>query len=141
MDLIEPDAHKQGLHIHLNLARGLAPILADKIMVQQVVLNLIRNGIAAMQDDAGSGRELSVTTLRVGAFVETRVADQGSGIAASHVSKIFTPFFTTKTDGMGMGLNICRSIIEFHGGRLWADANPAGGAIFHFTLPFEAETA
>lgn len=139
VDLVEPDAHKHGLSIHLDLGQGLAPILADKIMVQQVVLNLIRNGIAAMQDDGASGRQLSVTTLREGAYIETRVIDQGCGIAPEHVEKIFTPFFTTKSDGMGMGLNICRSIIEFHGGRLWADANPAGGAIFHFTLPFEAQ--
>ena len=136
--LIEPDAQRQGLRIALDLGQNLPPILADRIMVQQVVMNLIRNGMAAMQDAAAPGRVLSVVTERSGAFVETRVSDQGSGIAPAHLDKIFTPFFTTKPDGMGMGLNICRSIIELHGGRLWADANAQGGAAFHFTLPLEA---
>jgi len=87
--------------------------------------------------ERGRGRRLSIRALRAGAFVETQVIDEGPGIGEENREKIFAPFFTTKADGMGMGLNICRTIVEFHGGRLWVDANPAGGAIFHFTLPCE----
>lgn len=139
VELAELDAQSQGMAIVHEPCAGLPPIRADRIMLQQVVLNLIRNGIAAMQGHASPGQPLVISTSRVGDFVETRVLDRGPGVAPGHEDKIFTPFFTTKSDGMGMGLNICRSIIEFHGGRLWASANPAGGAIFHFTLPIAGE--
>lgn len=136
--LAELDAQRRGIAIDI-AAAGLPRVLADRIMIQQVVLNLIRNGIDAMLDAGkrGRGRRLSIRALRAGAFVETQVIDEGPGIADENREKIFAPFFTTKADGMGMGLNICRTIVEFHGGRLWVDANPAGGAIFHFTLPCE----
>ncbi|WP_164932020.1 cache domain-containing protein [Janthinobacterium sp. 17J80-10] len=141
VELAKFDIQHQDVRIHLEISPSLPPILADRIMIQQVVLNLIRNGISAMQGDGRHGRELTIVTICSGAFVETQVIDQGTGIDEEHREKIFTPFFTTKSNGMGMGLNICRTIIELHGGRLWASANPAGGAIFHFTLPLqEAQT-
>lgn len=140
VELAELDTQSQGMAIVHEHCADLPSIRADRIMLQQVVLNLIRNGIAAMQGHASPGQPLIISSTRMGGFVETRVLDRGPGVAPAHEDKIFTPFFTTKPDGMGMGLNICRSIIEFHGGRLWASANPAGGAIFHFTLPIAGET-
>ena len=88
-------------------------------------------------------RALPVTALGFVSSVEFSVADSGGGISEAVAAELFTPFFTTKAEGMGMGLNICRSIVEFHEGRLWVDANPAGGCIFRFTLPLETprETA
>ena len=133
--LAKLDAQNQSFAITITPSPVLPPVMADRIMVQQVVLNLIRNGMAAMQGHAGPDQRLLIRTHCSNGLVETQVVDQGPGIADAHREKIFTPFFTTKTDGMGMGLNICRSIIEFHGGRLWASDNPTGGAIFHFTLP------
>ena len=137
VELTELAARRQGISILVNRPPSLARVMADRIMIQQLVLNLIRNSIDAMQAGISDEQQLTITSAQVGSFVETQVIDQGPGIAPEHWEKIFRPFFTTKPDGMGMGLNICRSIIEFHGGRLWISANPAGGAIFHFTLPCE----
>lgn len=108
-------------------------VLADKIQVQQVLLNLIRNAIEAMQE--GPRRELTVSThLSDGETVQIEVRDTGSGIAPEIMAQLFQPFVTTKRQGMGVGLSISRTIIEAHGGRLWADPNPEGGAIFRLTL-------
>ena len=108
-------------------------VLADKIQVQQVLLNLMRNAIEAMQERPQ--RELSVSTqLTDGETVQIEVRDTGSGIAPAIAAQLFQPFVTTKRQGMGVGLSISRTIIEAHGGRLWADANPEGGTIFRFTL-------
>lgn len=135
VELIEFDVHRQKIAIHLDIASELPPVRADRIMIQQVVLNLLRNAVAAMQSPGSHGNTLTVQVVLDLAFIETRVIDRGPGIAEDDWPCIFRPFFTTKSEGMGMGLNICRSIIEFHGGRLWGDSNPAGGATFHFTLP------
>ncbi len=135
VDLTELAARRQGISILVDTPPALAPVMADRIMIQQVVLNLVRNSIDAMQSGVSDAQRLTITSARTGPFVETRVIDQGPGIAPENWEKVFQPFFTTKPDGMGMGLNICRSVIEFHGGRLWISANPLGGAIFHFTLP------
>jgi two-component system sensor kinase FixL len=105
----------------------------DKIQIQQVLFNLLRNGIDAMQDQPR--RELVVaTSLAQGGMVEISVADTGSGLVDEVRAKLFQPFVTTKPNGMGIGLSVCRSIVEAHQGRLWADDNPSGGTVFRFTV-------
>jgi signal transduction histidine kinase len=117
-------------------------ILGDRIQLQQVIINLVMNGIEAMQSVTDRPRELSVRSGQdESGQALISVADCGVGIAAENVDRLFNPFFTTKSGGMGMGLSICRSIIEAHGGRLWATANIAHGATFEFTLPVNADTA
>jgi two-component system sensor kinase FixL len=108
--------------------------VANRIEIQQVLINLMRNALEAM---AGMDqRKLRVTTrLRRPDLVEFAVADSGAGIGAAIAERIFEPFVTTKHGGMGIGLSICRSIVETHGGRLQFEPNPEGGTIFHFTLP------
>jgi two-component system, LuxR family, sensor kinase FixL len=107
--------------------------LADKIQIQQVLLNLMRNAVEAMQESAK--RELLLTTaLADNDMVRITVADTGSGISPDVASQLFQPFITTKQQGMGVGLSICRTIVESHGGQIWAESNPGGGTVFHFTL-------
>ncbi|MBV2262280.1 MAG: PAS domain-containing sensor histidine kinase, partial [Thauera sp.] len=135
----EIDAHRTRIRIHTELEPDLPPVYADRIMIEQVLLNLIRNGLDAMADTLPEARVLTVRVRTVGAdAVEVAVIDRGHGIGEEGRAQLFTPFYTTKAEGMGMGLNICRSIIEFHNGRLLVDANPEGGTIFTFTLPTES---
>ena len=111
-------------------------MIGDNIQLQQVVLNLVRNGIEAMGEADVETRRLEIRTSRTGPEeVGVSVSDRGPGLPAGAADKIFTAFHTTKAESMGMGLPISRSIIEAHGGRLWADANSEGGATFYFTLP------
>jgi signal transduction histidine kinase len=116
-------------------------VSADRIMVEQLLLNLIKNGIESMKRTPRPERRLTVRTLRAGAQAEIQVVDRGHGIPDEVAAELFSPFFTTKDNGMGMGLNICRSIVELHEGRLWFTANPEGGSTFHFTLPLMVEPA
>jgi signal transduction histidine kinase len=133
------DAHRTRIRIHTELEPELPPVYADRIMIEQVLLNLIRNGLDAMADTLPEARVLVVRVRTLGAdVVEVAVIDRGHGISEEGRAQLFTPFYTTKAEGMGMGLNICRSIIEFHNGRLVVDANPEGGTIFTFTLPTES---
>ena len=134
----EIDARKAGVNIRLDVPQELPPVFADKIMIEQVVLNLVKNGIEAMHGSAPGRRELTVSArVDEGRAVEVAVADRGHGITPEQSGRLFAPFYTTKLDGMGMGLNICRSIVEFHDGRLWARPNDGGGSVFVFTLPVE----
>jgi signal transduction histidine kinase len=110
--------------------------------LQQVIINLVMNGIEAMQSVTDRPRELVVRSGQdQPGQALISVADCGVGIAAENVDRLFNPFFTTKSGGMGMGLSICRSIMEAHGGRLWATANLPHGATFQFTVPVNAGTA
>ena len=107
-----------------------------------MVLNLVMNGIEAMQSVEDRPRDLMIRSVQdMAQQVRVSVTDSGGGFSAENADRLFTAFFTTKSTGMGMGLSICRSIIEAHGGRLWATANIAHGATFEFTLPVNADTA
>jgi len=132
------DARRTGIKLVADIEPDLPPVFADRIMIEQVLLNLIRNGLDAMAETLPEQRLLVVRARSFGEdAVEVAVIARGHGISEEGRQRQFTPFYTTKTEGMGMGLNICRSIVEFHDGRLIVDENPEGGTIFSFTLPTE----
>jgi two-component system sensor kinase FixL len=127
-------AKDKGVRVRFAFAPGLDYVLADKVQVQQVLLNLIRNAIDAMEE--ATTRELVVATSRApDDMVEISVADSGAGISPEIAAQLFQPFVTTKSQGMGVGLSISRTIIESHGGSIAQRPNPGGGTIFFFTLP------
>jgi signal transduction histidine kinase len=122
--------------VEAQLAEGLPPIPADRIQLQQVILNLIVNAVEAMTPTTDGPRDLSISTEKAepdGVLVVVR--DTGPGLSPASVEHVFDAFYTTKPGGMGMGLSISRSIIEAHGGRLWAASNVPRGAVFEFTVP------
>jgi signal transduction histidine kinase len=127
---------ENGILVQTGLADGLSPVQGDRVQVQQVVLNLVLNAVEAMGLVEAGSRELLISTEQTkmgGVLVAVR--DCGPGIDPEALERIFEAFYTTKSSGTGMGLSICRSIINAHGGRLWADANEPRGAVFQFTLP------
>jgi PAS domain S-box-containing protein len=126
---------RNGVSIQTRLADGLLLVQGDRVQVQQVVLNLILNGVEAMDSIEAGARELSIRTELYETGILVAVGDSGPGIDPEHLERVFEPFYTTKSGGTGMGLSICRSIIDAHGGGLWAEANRSGGAVFQFTLP------
>ena len=133
--LVADAANREYVSIHPTSADDLHPVAGDRVQLQQVVLNLVMNSIEAMSAVTGRTRELIVSTANVGSGqVQVTVEDSGPGLDADTMEKLFEPFFTTKPTGMGMGLSICRSIVESHGGRLWVTAKEGPGAAFHFTL-------
>jgi len=129
---------RRRVRMDVDVESNLPLIVLDRVQIQQVLINLIRNGIDAM-DFAAGDRALAIRVHRMGDVIQTEVCDHGRGIESP--DKIFEPFFTTKENGMGMGLAICRSIVESHGGRLWAEKNEHRGATFIFTLPVEVKKA
>ena len=134
--LVRSDATLHNIHVSLEVDTHLPPVRGDKVQLQQVTLNLLLNAFDAMHDCPPDKREIHVRAARDGGrMVEITVADHGAGLTIDKLEKIFQPFYTTKHDGLGLGLSISRSIIEAHGGRLWADNNPDRGATFYFTLP------
>jgi signal transduction histidine kinase len=132
--LADLEARQLGVTVRLELAPGIPTVEADPIQVEQVVLNLVRNGFEAMRETEGD-RLLSIRTAHEQGGVEVAVQDTGNGVPAGIVDRLFDPFFTTKRDGLGLGLSISRSLIEANGGRLWAAPNGTGGATFRFALP------
>lgn len=134
-DLMLEEATRRRIRIEVDVEPGLPPLALDRIQIQQVLVNLIRNGLEAMEP-AQRGA-LHIRSMRAGELIRTEVRDTGAGISA--IERVFEPFFSTKSHGMGMGLAISRTIIESHGGRLWAEDNQPSGAIFIFTLPVEAK--
>lgn len=120
-------------HLAVEIAPETPPVLIDKVQIQQVLLNLIRNAVEAMQ--ASARRELVIAAMTTGDMVQISVRDTGPGISAGVRDKLFEPFVTTKSTGMGVGLAICHSIVTAHGGRMWVTDNPSGGAAFHITVP------
>jgi two-component system sensor kinase FixL len=126
-------AKDQGVRVTFRLDPRLDRVLADKVQIQQVVLNLMRNAVESME--LSERRELVLAAAPAeDDMVEVSVSDSGAGIAPEILPQLFQPFITTKRQGMGVGLSISRTIIEGHGGRIWADANPTGGTVFRFTL-------
>jgi two-component system sensor kinase FixL len=135
LDLTANELRASGIALQLLLDESLPLLKYDRIQIEQVVLNLVRNAMDVLEVAPAHGRELTIRT-RVNAqgAIELTVEDTGAGFEAHNSERIFETFFTTKADGLGMGLSISRTIIEDHGGRLWASPRPGGGAIFHVIL-------
>jgi signal transduction histidine kinase len=134
--LVGDEAKKKSVSIQTEFGGDLAPVAGDRVQLQQVVLNLVMNGIEAMSSVGDRARELVINTRNLEPDqVQVTVEDSGTGLDPTTADKIFDPFYTTKPGGMGMGLSICRSILEAHGGRLWAEGKDGPGTSFHFTLP------
>jgi two-component system sensor histidine kinase DctS len=138
LGFIEADARKRHVLINCTVPE-LPDILADRLMLEQVLLNLMRNAMEAMANTTSANRRLEISVLLRSEEMEIRVSDRGCGMTDEIKDKLFTAFFSTKPEGMGIGLSVCRSIVEFHRGRLWAESNPEGGMIFHVTLPVEKQ--
>jgi C4-dicarboxylate-specific signal transduction histidine kinase len=134
--LAAPEARQSGVELVPALGQGLPQVLADSIQIQQVLLNLVRNAVEAIVAASSAVRVVRIETARGDAdHVAIRVVDTGPGLAPEALEKVFEPFYTTKADGIGIGLALSRSIVDAHGGRLWATSHPGHGATFHLTLP------
>jgi signal transduction histidine kinase len=136
MALARDEVAKNGISVRTQFAESLPTVHADRVQLQQVILNLLVNAIDAMSGRSSGPRELLISTVRAdpdGVLVAVR--DSGPGFTPESADRLFEAFYTTKPEGLGIGLSICRSIIEAHDGRLWAVANVPEGAIFQFTLP------
>jgi signal transduction histidine kinase len=134
--IVGDEAKRKGVMIRTGFADDLSPISGDRVQLQQVLLNLIMNAMEAMSSVGDRARELVISTQNIEADqVQVTVEDSGTGLDPDTMDKIFNPFFTTKPSGMGMGLSISRSILQAHGGRLWATSKDGLGTIFSFTLP------
>ena len=137
--LLDTDAMARGVQVLMEFD-SLPAVRGDRLQFQQVLLNLLMNGMDAMVGTPAGRRHLNVRTLHnADGDVEIAVADTGGGIDAADMPRLFDSFFTTKKDGMGLGLALCRSIVQAHGGRIWAENNSGGGATFRFVLPVDAE--
>ena len=135
--LMELQARRFYVSVQIHADATLPPVRADRMMLEQVLLNLTRNGVEAMQDVAPERRVLRIEAHAVATRIEVSVIDNGHGIDDDVGARLFSPFFSTKAEGMGMGLSICRTAIEFHGGTLNHRPNPGGGTVFTFSLPAE----
>jgi PAS domain S-box-containing protein len=133
--LIEPERRSRKARLELKIAADLPPVRADRVLLEQVLLNLVLNSLQAAQHLGAARRVVQVEAARDGEMLVVRVADRGPGIGPEVEKHLFEPFFTSKADGLGLGLNICRTIIESHSGHLGHDNRAEGGAIFFFTLP------
>jgi signal transduction histidine kinase len=134
--LVQRELLSNGVSLRIELVRALPMVLADRVQLQQVIINLVMNGIEAMQTVTDRPRELVIRSHEDAVHqVLVTVKDSGVGISAHNADRLFSAFFTTKSGGMGMGLSICRSIIEAHGGRLSGSGNVGPGATFQFALP------
>jgi PAS domain S-box-containing protein len=134
--LVSDEAKKNSVMIRTQFANDLSPVSGDRVQLQQVLLNLVMNAMEAMSGINDRARQLVITTRNIDASqVQVTVEDSGTGLDATTMGRIFEPFYTTKSSGMGMGLSISRSIMQNHGGRLWATGNDGPGTSFHFTLP------
>jgi signal transduction histidine kinase len=139
--LMQNEAVRKGVALRIDLAADVPPVLGDRVQLQQVILNLVMNGIEAMNTVADRPREMVIrSSAQESDNVLLAVQDSGIGIDPRNLDKIFDTFYTTKPQGMGMGLAISRSIVENHGGKLWAVPNDGPGATFQFTLLKEDET-
>jgi len=137
--LVQRELMSHRVSLRTDLAPALPMILGDRVQLQQVIINLVMNGIEAMQSVTNRPRELVIRSLDETQQLLVSVTDRGVGISTEIADRLFNAFFTTKSSGMGMGLSICRSIIEAHGGRMSAANNVGPGARFQFTLPLHQE--
>lgn len=125
-------AGERGVEVEMKLDPGDDRVLIDRIQVQQVVLNLVRNAIEAMTD--GPVRRLRISSRKTPDYVQVTIEDSGPGLPEEIAARLFQPFLSTKSEGMGLGLSICHTIVQGHGGRIWAEPSSLGGTAFHFTL-------
>jgi C4-dicarboxylate-specific signal transduction histidine kinase len=139
LDLLRLEARSHQVRLGLELASPMPLVLADRVQIEQTVVNLVRNAFDALESVPPTERRVAVRTEHLGNRVGVHVEDCGKGLTAEEHQLLFEPFFTTKSKGTGMGLAISRSIIEAHGGRLWATDNPLAGVTFHFELPAHGE--
>jgi two-component system, LuxR family, sensor histidine kinase DctS len=134
--LLKPEIRRQRARIKLTLQDGIHPVSGDRVLLEQVLVNLVVNALQAMVDTSPAQRVVEIETTVAGAYVNVLVADRGTGIAPDTAQRLFDPFFTTKPEGLGLGLNICRTIAESHRGRLSFENRPGGGATFIFCIPW-----
>ena len=140
LGLLSHDIRQRLVELDLELDETLPEVPADRVQVGQVTLNLVRNALDALPAEGEGARRIDIRSRRSGErFIEVAVSDSGIGLPAEAPQRVFETFFTTKADGMGIGLSICRSLVEAHGGRLTAESNEEAGATFRFTLPLHAE--
>jgi C4-dicarboxylate-specific signal transduction histidine kinase len=136
LSFLELEARRKSVDMVLQLDGTLPPVHADRVMLEQVILNLAKNGIEAMESSSTPERRLLVRTQRLADNqAQVSVRDRGLGLQGKTQEDLFAPFYSTKAEGMGMGLSICRTIVESHQGRLWVEEAPDGGCLFCFTLP------
>jgi PAS domain S-box-containing protein len=135
LKLMRSDLLNRGVAVSTVLAPALPPVSGDRVQLQQVLLNLLINACDAMDHGAREGKQIVVRSAPAGSVVEVSIADRGRGIPLGELERIFEPFVTTKAQGLGLGLAVCRTIVAAHGGRIWASNNAGGGATIHFTLP------
>jgi two-component system sensor histidine kinase DctS len=140
IELLKRDCQRRGVALHVTLAPGVPAVLADAVLIEQVVINLVRNATDALQARE-AGRRIAVSSRVAGEFVRVDVQDNGPGLQGRRVEQLCAAFYSTKADGMGMGLAICRSIVEAHQGVLDASEAANGGALFSFSLPLSRETS
>ena len=141
VDLLSAVAVGRKVELSTFLAPIALPIICDQIQLQQVIINLVVNAIDAMKDTPTEKRIISIRTSRVENFAELSVSDRGPGIPEDKLKEVFEPFFTSKAEGMGMGLSIARTIIEAHNGLIWAKNRDHGGATFRIKLPISDDGA
>jgi signal transduction histidine kinase len=140
--LVQPEAVSHRIPLHRELASGLPPVLGNGTQLQQVVTNLVLNGVQATAEGRDRNTPVVVRTSRFDAGrLRLAVEDAGVGVGPEKLDRLFSPFYTTKSDGMGMGLSICRSIVDAHGGELRASRNAGPGMTFEFTIPVAWEAA
>jgi two-component system sensor kinase FixL len=137
--LVRSDAIRRNVHVASRFDPRLPQVACDPIQIQQVTLNLLMNAFDAISEVPTAERQVSMRLDGEGGdMAKVTIRDSGIGLSPGTLSQMFTPFYTTKTRGLGMGLAISQSIIEAHGGRIWAENNPVSGATFYFTLPLKA---
>ena len=140
-ELLSGELQAQHIELRLDLADGTPSVHADEVQLQQVLINLLLNAMKAMKASPAGQRSLAVRSRVSDGVVKVSVIDRGPGVAPDLLSRLFDPFVTTRSDGLGMGLAICRRIVEAHGGRISATSNPDGGATLSFTLPVTRHAA